>query len=198
MAQSKAKYWWAVLYPESMVDNWQDKISNLVQVPFAYCIHNMDILSDSIEPERKTHVHLILAFPNTTTYNNALSVFNLLQPNCTICKRIISIRHAYNYIIHDTDDCREKKKYLYPEKYRVTGNNFDIGCYEQVSTEDKHKMIFEMCNFIKEFGFTNMIDFSDALIISDKFDNKESFEMIIGYHSLFETYCRGNYLKEKK
>ena len=85
MANTKAKYWWAVLYPESMIEDWEDKIAELVQLPFAYCVHNH--CTDENGENRNVHVHLILVFPNTTTYNHALSVFQEIQSNCAICKR---------------------------------------------------------------------------------------------------------------
>ena len=39
---ANAKYWWAVLYQENMRSDWEDKISELVQIPFAYCKHTKD------------------------------------------------------------------------------------------------------------------------------------------------------------
>ena len=74
---NKARYWCGVLYPENMVDEWQDKIGDLLQLPYAYCIHDKD--KDKQGNLRKTHVHLILVFPNTTTYNHALNVYQSLS-----------------------------------------------------------------------------------------------------------------------
>ena len=85
----KAKYWTAVLYPESMIDDWQNKISDLLQIPYEYCIHDKDNLGNVIKTvknkynkpvtydasefaidkheHRKVHVHLVICFSNTTT-----------------------------------------------------------------------------------------------------------------------------------
>ena len=105
MAGQKAKYWWAVMYPENMVPGWQNDIDEILQLPYAYCIHDQD--TDEENEERKIHLHLIIAFPNTTTYNHALGVFSELNARGKIavneCKRVISMRQAYNYLIHDTD-----------------------------------------------------------------------------------------------
>ena len=186
----KAKYWVAVLYPESMVDNWEEKISGLVEVPFAYCIHDKDL--DKEEEDRKIHVHMILAFPNTTTYKHALSVFQEVQKSCATCKRVINIRRMYEYLIHNTDDSRNK--YQYDVFERVVGNNFDIGSYEQIGVEEKHKMLDELLDFIIANKYCNMIDFRIALV--SQFDSSYT-SLIFGYHSLFESFCRGNYLKYK-
>ena len=78
----KRKYWSVVLYPENMVDDWQDSIGDRLQIPYCYAIHDQDV--DSESNERKVHVHLILAFSNTTTYNNACSVLSSLNKDTLI------------------------------------------------------------------------------------------------------------------
>ena len=69
----KNKYWWGVLYPENMIENWKDEISEKLQLPFAYCIH--DKCKDEKGEHRKTHVHLIVAFKNSFTLINCIFVF---------------------------------------------------------------------------------------------------------------------------
>ena len=55
----KARYWWAVLYQENMVDGWRDNIE-LLQLPYAYCEHVADV--DGKGEHRKDHVHVIIVF----------------------------------------------------------------------------------------------------------------------------------------
>ena len=50
----KAKYWVGVCYLENMIKSWKDDIADVVQVPFAYCVHDEDKTSDG--EERKKHV----------------------------------------------------------------------------------------------------------------------------------------------
>ena len=155
-SNSKARYYWAVLYPENMRDSWQDDIDLLLQVPYAYCIHDKDYLSDIFLPdnlkctagsERKEHVHLILAFANTTTRNHALEVFKALYAPGKVAipgnfiQSIFNIRKAFDYLIHDTDDARKKHKYQYSKDERIMGNCFDIGAYEQLSITFKNMQI---------------------------------------------------------
>ena len=101
---NKARYWTGVLWLENLDENWQDEIADLVQVPFAYCIHDKDV--DEQNEGRKPHVHLILAFSNTTTYNHALQVFKLLGDKAVnTIQACISIRNTYEYLIHNTETC---------------------------------------------------------------------------------------------
>lgn len=195
---NKAKYWQAIMYPENMIDDWFEEIYNLVQVPFAYCIHNQ--CSDKVGNKRKIHVHIILAFPNTTTYNHALKVFKRLEKNgcCAIpndiIEEVINIRHAYDYLIHDTKDCEKKHKFKYALSDRITGNNFDIGNFEQLGTAQKNDMARELCDVIIEKGYCNFSDF--YLDIVSNFDTSY-FEILKTNSGLFERLTKGNYQKLK-
>lgn len=193
----KARFWVGVLYPENMRADWQDKLPDIVQVPFAYCVHNAD--KDSKSEHRKDHVHLILAFSNTTTYKHAMGVFGLLSAEgrqaINKCEAVINIRHQYDYLIHDTDNCRKQHKELYPPEARVTGNNFDIGAYEQLSTADKSAMCAELCNAIIAEQFTNFADFYVHAMSTYVAQDSAYFEIIRTYSGLFERLTRGNYQK---
>lgn len=192
----KAKYWCAVLYPENMIDNWENDIGEILQYPYAYCIHDSDLNDDGTE--RKKHVHLIVAFTNTTTYKNAYSIISgLSAPNKMACNKIeraINVRYAYDYLIHDTDNCRKQKKHEYDKSERITGNNFDIGAFEQLSITDKNKMLKELCNVILELKFTNFVDFYTYFL--NNFSD-EYFEILKSNTSLLKEMIRGNYLKRQ-
>lgn len=192
----KARYWVAVMYTENMIDGWQDEIAELVQLPFAYCVHDKDV--DKAGNPRKPHVHVIIAFPNTTTYKRALEVFKRLEapghvalPNDVI-ESIVSMRHQYDYLIHDTEDSRKKHKYAYDKSERITGNGFDIGVFEQIGIKEKEDMADELCDAIITEGFTNFIDF--YTFVKSNFD-RSYLGVIRSYSGLFERMTKGNYQK---
>lgn len=191
----KTKYWVGILYPENLIDNWENDIGDLLQLPYAYCIHDMD--TDIVGDNRKVHVHLIITFPNTTTYNHAFSVFNKLSAVGKVAinkiEMIINIRHMYNYLIHDTDDCKKKGKYLYDKSKRKTGNNFDIGSFEQISTGEKDKMLIELAGVIVHKNFTNFSDF--YLYVISNYDDLY-FQVLKGYSGFLERLTKGNYQRE--
>ena len=87
-----------------------------------------------------------------TTRKAIINVLNRLSADgkkcCSSAEPINNIRHAYDYLIHDTASCRKKGKELYPVEARIEGNNFDIGQLEQLSTKDKQDMLFELVGFI--------------------------------------------------
>ena len=194
---SKARYWVGVLYPENMCPDWQTSIYDLIGLPFAYCIHSAD--TDSKSEHRKDHVHLIIVFPNTTTYKHAFEVFELLSAvgkhALNKIESVTSIRCMYDYLIHDTEGCRKSGKTLYDSSARVTGNNFDIGCYEQLSLEDKKSMRRELSAFLLDHCFVNYAFFYSA--VCDHFTS-EYEEIASDYSSFFERLCKGNYLAYAK
>ena len=98
----KARFWTGVLYPENMREDWKEVIGDTLQYPYAYCQHSQD--KDSKSEHRKDHVHLIVAFPNTTTYKHALNVMDLLSAEgkkaINKCEAVVGIRNVYDYLIH--------------------------------------------------------------------------------------------------
>lgn len=195
----KSRYWVAIMYLENMIDEWQDRIAELLQVPFAYCIHDKDLEKDGKTP-RKPHVHVMIAYTaGTTTQKNALNIFKQLEkqgcsaiPNDVI-QQVFSVRNQYDYLIHDTEDCKKKHKHLYDKADRVTGNGFDIGIYEQVSTADKLRMKKELANVICENEFTNYMKFYKYVV--SNFDD-EYFDIMSTHTSFFKELVKGNYFEK--
>ena len=179
-----------VLYPENMRED-QRGHRRYFAVPHAYRQHSQD--KDSKSEHRKDHVHLIVAFPNTTTYKNALNVGFAFCGRQAInkCEAVVGIRNVYDYLIHDTEDCRKKGKEQYDPSERITGNNFDIGAYEQLGTE-KNEMFLEMGE-AREHGFTNYMDFYEYVV--DTYDDMNYIEVMREYSSHFERLTRGNHHK---
>lgn len=189
----KARYWWAVLYPENMIDGWEELVGDAVQVPFAYCVHSAD--TDGKSEHRKDHVHLIIVFSNTTTYDHALNVFKLLgEKAVNTCQAVVNIRHAYDYLIHDTETCRKAGKHLYDPSERVLGNNFDIGSYEQLGIAEKNEIFIELSNVVRDNAITNYMDFYEY--VADSCADMSYFEVMRAYSSHFERLCRGNFQRE--
>lgn len=191
--KEKYRYYVAVLYPESMVEGWKENIGDILQLPYVYCIHDKDKLSDD-EEDRKVHVHVLIAFNNTTTWKHALSVFQGLQPNCKYCEPVYFVRHMFEYLIHNTEDCKKKHKHLYDKSERIEGNHFDIGSYEQLSIGDKEDMLFELADYIVQNHIGNFTDFYMDFV--RKF-GKEYRQILRTYSGFLERLCKGNYLKEK-
>lgn len=190
---NKCRYWTGVLYPENMVEDWELQIGDILQLPYAYCLHDKD--TDVKSEHRKDHIHLIIAFANTTTYSHAKDVFDLLSAEgkqaLNKIEAIVNIRNVYDYLIHDTETCRKQEKHQYSASERITGNNFDIGSYEQLSIADKNEIFMELANVIREKNFTNFADFFE--FVADTYDDMAYIEVFRNYASIYEKLTKGNY-----
>lgn len=197
LPNGKARYWAAVLYPENMIENWETEIGDKLQLPFCYCVHDSDV--DKIGEQRKVHVHIMICFANTTNANTAYRCFDQLSKSGCRCLSTIeivnSVRHMYDYLIHDTETARKQHKFQYDKTKRICGNNFDIGSFEQISVAEKSKMCKDVCQFIIENGFINFTDFYEAFLL--EFD-EQYFSVIQTYSGLFERLCKGNFQRQAR
>ena len=186
VVKGKARYWCAVLYPENMREDWEAVIGDVLGVPYAYCYDDKDMLAKykakkELEghDSRKLHVHCIIAYANTTTYNAVYNLFlRLSRPGCKCLawvEPVLNVRSMYEYLIHNTETARKMGKYQYDPSERITGNNFDIGSFEQFSKADKLAMSKEICQAIIDNNITN---FADLYIYIVNNYNNEYFELL--------------------
>lgn len=193
---TKARYWVGVGYPENMIPDWREQIGEILQLPYAYCIHDKDI--DGDEDDRKTHVHVLLAFPNTTTYKSALSVLQGLslegEKAFNTVQKVHNVRFMYNYLIHDTEDCRKKHKHQYGSEERITGNNFDIGLYEQLSLDAKNSILVELEKMIFANSYANYADFFADVLLNY---SPEYAQVVRGNSGHFARLTKGIYQRSR-
>lgn len=192
-----SKYIECLLYPENMIYDWELEIDHVLQLPFAYCIHNKDINNDS--QGRKTHVHLIIAFKNTTTLKHAQTICNRLSlPDKMACplkpQGCIDVRYAYDYLIHDTDNARAKGKFQYSPDDRVTGNGFDIAVYETRSAIDSNKIFKELEQICLNPAMMNFKRVVEYCLANCDDSHMEVLRSNSGY---LERITKGNYLDFK-
>ena len=193
----KARFWTAVCYPENMVEGWEQKIDDILEFPFAYCKHTMD--RDSKSEHRKDHVHIMVAWGNTTTDKAALKLFRgLSAPGRNCCPKvepIHDVRRMYDYLIHDTDSCVKLGKEKYKPEERIAGNNFDIGLFEQISSEDKSEALKEICELIVDRKIYNVADVFIIVSQCDDYKDAKYWEAFKSYAGVIDKICKGVYQK---
>lgn len=198
MEYGKNRQWTAVLYNENMINGWHEDLDTLVQLPYAYCVHDKGLALESGE-HRKVHTHMILVWPAPTTYKHACEVFNRLSaPGKTAFSKIepvYSARQMYDYLIHDTEDCKKKGKYLFPQEERITGNNYDIGAYEQVSQQDKNYMFDNLTDMILVYEITNYADFIIRCRLEYGEQQELARDVIRSWSGYFDRLIKGVYLR---
>lgn len=195
----EAKFWEATIWFDNIIPNWQDRISNLLQIPFAYCIHDKDsIVTDDDQDfhdqdPRKIHMHILFAFDNTTTYKHAFDTLATLNQPGKKCfnqiRRVRKLKYFYDYLIHDTPDAKKKKKHLYDQSERIEGNNFDIGALAQISVDEKNKIRIELAKFILDNSIRGYHKFYLAVLAME---DPAKEEIAANYQGFFNSLCRGH------
>lgn len=194
----KSRYWAAVLYPENMIPDWREKLPDLVEWPFAYCLHYKD--KDLKSEHRKDHLHLMVAWSNTTTKKAAFELCDRLSAPGRRCLSTIqsvhNVRRMYDYLLHETEDAKKAGKEVYPKEDRIEGNGFDIGQLEQISTEEKSDAAKEICKFVIDRKIGNLADLYIILTETEDFKDAVYWEAFKQYNSMIDRICKAVWLKE--
>lgn len=206
--QTKTRFWVGVLWMENIDQEALSDLEGTLQgLPYAYCIHDKDYENGDPQEPRKPHMHMIIGFSNTTTYNHALRVFRGLgEKAINTCEPVIRIRYKYDYLIHNTKTCEEirqkdrlagkhETKHLYDVNERICGNGFDIGIFEQLSTLEKQRLLKEMDQFMID---NQIYDYSMAAQLFGSMEDAIKYELFIGHSAHFERMCKGIYLRDMR
>ena len=207
---NKARNWWAVLYPENMIDGWQDKIYRILQVPFEYIIHDRDEVEeeeDVLKP-RKIHVHLVLHFSNSTTYRHVCQLINLLSLEGHKCfnkiEAVVYLKYAHGYLTHRTPECIKKGKTLYDYDDIITGNNWDLAAFIDLDETDKLTLYRSLRDSAFKWDIRSCLMLEryveDGLICKDLDISKNEIILYIkNNRRAFESICKEvNYEMTKK
>lgn len=152
-----ARVWRVITYPDSMAPDWEITCYNLLENPFAYCLH--DLTFDSKSQHRKNHVHWVYEYPNTTTETQIRRIFDRLSlpgHHCTITPvPAANPEEAYKYLIHATEGCKKEGKELYDPSKRIEGNGFDIVRLKHLSDVARDEIKQSLEDFIMDFKVTD-------------------------------------------
>ena len=113
---SFGRTFWIVSYlPCSVIRSLLSNLDGLTH--YAFCTHDRDFTQD--DEVKKIHTHLLLYFDERVSSSYVAFWFHTLEI------KIISrsnVSNEWNYLIHNSDNCRKQKKFLYPEKDRISDN----------------------------------------------------------------------------
>lgn len=171
--ENKSKYWTFIGYPESLDPNYLDI---LTETGLKFCVsplHDRDL-------DKKSHFHFLIAYKNTTTYNNILSITNSI--GATIPKRVLDIQGMYEYLWHK--NCPDKAQYdmLHVKHF----NGFNIIDYVELSSSDKDYLKINLFNLIDNQNFT---EFHQVVRFLKDNSLIEELKVLMSY-----AYCYDKYL----
>lgn len=197
MAKSdKVRFWVGVLWCDSMVPDWRDRLELTLQIPYAYCVHDKDTTPHG-DP-KKPHVHMMVCYGNTTTQNSIVSMFNDLSLEghqcCNAAYKVRGVKLQFDYLIHDTLGARKEGKYLYDPSERVTGLGWDTEAFNQLQQIDKLKVLMELHDDIKAANITTFIGLYEYIM---RTYDMSYFEIFLTYSAHFDRLVKSQYLRNR-
>ena len=148
--KNKSRFWFGVIYPDSVPD-WKSRLDNSL-LDLCYIVHDKDKIVDLEEEERhqgderKTHVHVIIAWTAPTTKQCIKDLGISLGFANGYVEAIDNIKNYYDYLIHKN----KPNKFQYDRSERIEINNFDIGEYIQISKHDTYLIKNDIIDFIND------------------------------------------------
>lgn len=141
----------AIGYPESLVPDWIEKLSE-THIPFVISpLHDKDTNPNG--ETKKEHYHIMLLYDAPHTYEQAQEIFDMI--GATKCEIVNSTRGQARYLCHL--DNQEKYQYSISDVKCLNGVDYQ-SLIELPS--DNWQAVREMIAFIKE---NNIIAYSDLL-----------------------------------
>lgn len=168
----KSRNWDAVVYPESMPENWLEILQD-TRLPIAISpLHDKDVNPDG--EIKKAHYHLIICFDGPTTLNNVMEM--ITNPlNAPRPQKCLSVRGSWRYMQHLDN----------PEKYPYSASDikclggFDIQDY--LSSSEITKCILKIHEVIVEHKITEYWDLMEFLRKNEEFD----YYQIASNHTMY-------------
>lgn len=180
MSDVKKRYWYLLGYPESLPDDWFDR---LVATGLRGCVsplHDQDI--DKEGNFKKPHYHILLCFDNTTTYSNVLSISERVTGLKHVEPRD-SVRGSYEYLWHKNNP----EKHLYSESDCKPFNGFNISDYIELTSSEVSQAKRQLMEYIIA---NNILEYADLLESIFNAEDKLLFEVASNNTIFFSNYLR--------
>lgn len=159
MAKDKARYFTFLLYPESIPNDWNQRLE-LMGVPIAVSpLHDRDKSNVEGQTYKKAHYHVVYVAKNPVTTDSVRKrIQRALGPGSVSKVQIVvqSMENMYLYLTHESKDAIAKNKHKYSKRDITLLNNFDIDRYITLDVEDKDDMLNDVCDLIDDHNLANM------------------------------------------
>ncbi len=187
MKRITGRSWAFVMYPESMPEDWKDRVVEM-GLPMAISpLHDKDM--NPTGEVKKPHYHVIVYYENPTTLNNVkVNVCDRL--NATIPLKLESMRGMYRYHLH----LDNPEKHQYDDRDRQFLNGFDIDLANKLTKTEINKRIREIHTFINDNDICEYIDLLDILKDNEMF---ELYDIAITNTMLFKALLDSRRNKNK-
>lgn len=149
-AESRARTWSLVVYPESLPENWRDIISEWQIEWVESPLHEFDV--NPTGELKKPHYHLLLVFGSVKSYEQVYELTRAL--NCPVPQRTHSSKGAIRYMAH----LDNPEKYQYKLSDVKCHGGFDISDFLKPTATERHEILNEITDFIISHDILSFYD----------------------------------------
>lgn len=175
----KKRYWSCILYPESMVDDWLEKVTSS-GLPFSMSpLHDADVNADG--DQKKAHYHCLFCFAGPTTYNQAERFSKSLGG--TAPQPVESVRGVYRYFTHMDNP----EKAQYDPDCILSLNGFSIMDFVEYTKSEVLKTIRELQQVIISQDLTEYADFLEYVLLNG---SELEYDVATSHTILFNSYLK--------
>ncbi len=138
----KTRNWVGIGYPESLPEDWLDKLKSLHIKTFISPLHDSDVTEEG--ELKKPHYHIMLMYDNTVTFSNATSDFLFFGVD-TLIKSVRSKSGMSRYLCHL--DETDKFHYNIEDVIELSGADYSSAIQ---NSDNEYMNVAEIFDFIDD------------------------------------------------
>lgn len=207
---TKARHFGFLLYPDSIPNNWKEKLESLGISMAVSPLHDMDEKKDEDtwnsndvirngKHYKKPHYHVIYIARNPVTIESVRNKIKRKLGNSSIAHVEILdyIKGSYEYLTHESKDAIAKNKHIYDKKNILHINDFDLDRYITLDESQKRELRDQLVEIINQCGIVNLKELKAFLDWRGQefgISNQRDVTDVIGSNgNLFRMAFDGNY-----
>lgn len=152
----RTRTWTFVIYPESVPENWQEKLEDLCIPAFVSPLHDQDV--EETGEIKKPHWHVMLMFSGVQTQAKVKEISDMF--NGALPQGVRDPRSMARYLCHL--DQPSKHQYDTSEVLQIGGADY----YNVISSvSDKYQAIKEMISWCKQnniYAYADLLEYASV------------------------------------
>ena len=180
--QPKGRNWSFIVYLDSAPEDWREQLEK-TGLPFAISpLHDKDVNPDGTP--KKPHYHVIISYPNTTTYNSICGLREITKgPFPIICR---SVSGMYAYFTHKHN----------PEKYQYDSSDIQKfnGWEKTLEAHEVNFLMEELTLYIFDEDITEYAE----LMVEAKYKGSDYMNVAMNHTLYFNSLIRSYRHSRKK
>ncbi|MHC0553216.1 Rep family protein [Salinicoccus sp. CNSTN-B1] len=197
--QTKARYFTFIIYPESIPEDWEDRLTSLGLAMAVSPLHDKDKSEVEGQEFKKAHYHVLYVARNPVTTESVRKKIKrtLGDKSLSHIEIVDNVEHVYLYLTHESKDAIKKNKYKYAKKDIKFINDFDIDRYVFLDENEKRELKNKLLNIVQEKHLVNVIDLMGYL---QKYGSEHGitnmsdvYDVVTSSPGGFRLWFEGNY-----